>query len=681
MTNPLLEETELPRFQQICAQHIQPAIEKILQDNRRQIQALEKIDDISWENFIQPLESIDDRLSKVWSPVRHLNAVASSDELREAYNRCLPKISEYSTEIGQNQKLYQRYLKLQQSEPFEQLNQAQQKSLNDALLLFKLGGVDLGGDDKKQYQQIQQRLSQLQTQFENNLLDATQSYQILLEDDQRLSGLPSYALDMLKQYAEQKSLPGYRITLDMPCYIAIMNYADDRALRQQLYQAFSTRASDQGPTDKKWDNSSIMVEILQLRQRKARLLGFDSYAELSLQRKMAESYQQVVDFLEQLAQKSKQAGLNDLQEVTLFAQQQEFAEENLQAWDIPYYSEKLRKQKYQISDEDLKPYFSEALVVQGLFKIVEKLYQIDISEVSEKVETWHKDVRFFQIRRQSGELLGKFYLDLYARNGKRGGAWMDECVNRRQASGKKIQYPVAYLTCNLTPPIGDEPALFTHDEVITLFHEFGHGLHHLLTRIDVAAVSGINGVEWDAVELPSQFMENFCWQKEALALFARHYKTGEALPDDLFDKMLQAKNFQSALFMLRQIEFALFDIRLHKQTDIDSAEKIQSVLDQVRKEVAVVQPPAFNRFQNSFAHIFAGGYAAGYYSYKWAEVLSADAFSAFEQEGIFNPQTGQRFLQCILEQGGSRPAQESFRCFMGRDPSIYALLKHNGIQQ
>ncbi len=680
MNNPLLEETELPRFQQISPQDIQPAIEKILHDNRRQIQELEKIDDISWENFIQPIELIDDRLNKAWSPVRHLNAVDSSDELREVYNLCLPKISEYSTEIGQNQKLYQRYLKLQQSDAYNQLDPAQQKAIDDALQLFKLSGVELSGEDKKQYQQIQQRLSALQTRFENNLLDATQSYEILLDDDQRLSGLPGYALDMLKQYARQKTLSGYRITLDMPCYIAVMDYADDRALRQQLYQAFSTRASDQGPTDKKWDNSSIMVEILQLRQRKAQLLGFDSYAELSLQRKMAESYQQVVDFLDQLAQKSKQAGLNDLQEVTLFAQQQGFAEENLQAWDIPYYSEKLRKQKYQISDEDLKPYFSEALVVDGLFKIVEKLYQIDISEVRENVETWHKDVRFFQIKRQSGELLGKFYLDLYARNGKRGGAWMDECVNR-YANGEKVQYPVAYLTCNLTPPIGDEPALFTHDEVTTLFHEFGHGLHHMLTRIDVAAVSGINGVEWDAVELPSQFMENFCWQKEALALFARHYKTGEALPDDLFDKMLKAKNFQSALFMLRQIEFSLFDIRLHKQTAIDSAEQIQSVLNQVRDEVAVVRPPAFNRFQNSFAHIFAGGYAAGYYSYKWAEVLSADAFSAFEEEGIFNPQTGQRFLHCILEQGGSRPAQESFRCFMGRDPSIDALLRHNGIQQ
>lgn len=677
MINPLLETTDLPRFEHIKPAVIKPAIDKILQQNRDQIKQLEKIENVSWENFIQPFELIDDRLSKAWSPVRHLNSVDSSEELREVYNQCLPKISEYSTEISQNEKLYQKYQQLADSSEFQQLDEAQQKTITDALLHFKLGGVNLTGEDKQKYQQIQQRLSELQTKFENNLLDATQSYEILLQDDSRLKGLPSYVSDMLKQYAELKSLKGYRITLDMPCYIGVMTYADDRALRKQLYKAFTTRASDQGVTDKKWDNSKVMVEILQLRQQKARLLGFAHYAELSLQLKMANSYDEVVGFLDQLAEKSKNKAQQDMAELTEFAQQQGFTE-LLEAWDLPYFSEKLKQQKYQISDEDLKPYFSADRVVSGLFQIVEKLYQIDIREIKDGVETWHKDVRFFQIEDENGVLLGRFYLDLFARKGKRGGAWMDECVNRYVINGE-IQHPVAYLTCNLTPPIGDKPALFTHDEVITLFHEFGHGLHHMLTQVDVPDVSGINGVEWDAVELPSQFMENWCWEKQALQLFARHFKTGDALPEVLFDKMHKAKNFQSALQMLRQIEFSLFDIKLHHADAIDSADDIQTLIDQVRDEVAVVKPPAFNRFQNSFAHIFAGGYAAGYYSYKWAEVLSADAFSAFEKEGIFNPETGKRFLQCILQKGGSRPAQESFRCFMGRDPSIDALLRHNGI--
>ena len=678
MNNPLLQPSELPRFEQIKPTVITPAIEKILHDNRQQIEELERLEEVSWENFVQPIQLIDDRLSKAWSPVRHLNSVKSSDELREVYNACLPRISEYSTEMSQNQKLYQHYQSLADSAEFKNLDEAQQKTIRDALLQFKLGGVNLSGEDKKKFQQIQQRLSELQTRYENNLLDATQSYEIVLQDDSRLSGLPGYARDMLKQYAEQKSLKGYRITLDMPCYIAVITYADDRELRKQLYQAFSTRASDQGFTDEKWDNADIMVEILQLRQQKAQLLGFEHYAELSLQRKMANSYQQVVDFLSELARKSKPAAQKDMAELIQFAKDQGF-EEALQTWDLPYYSEKLKQYKYRISDEDLKPYFSEDRVVNGLFQIVQKLYQIRITEVAEGVETWHEDVRFFQIEDETGALLGRFYLDLYARKGKRGGAWMDECINRYVINGE-TQHPVAYLTCNLTPPIGDEPALFTHDEVTTLFHEFGHGLHHMLTRVDVPDVSGINGVEWDAVELPSQFMENFCWEKQALELFARHYQTGEALPDDLFDKMLSAKNFQSALQMLRQIEFSLFDIKLHHETNIASPADIQTIIDQVRDEVAVVKPPAFNRFQNSFAHIFAGGYAAGYYSYKWAEVLSADAFSAFEKEGIFNPETGKRFLQCILQKGGSRPAAESFRCFMGREPKIDALLRHNGIE-
>ena len=482
---------------------------------------------------------------------------------------------------------------------------------------------------------------------------------------------------MLKQLAEQKEQTGFRVTLDMPCYIAVITYADNRALREEIYHAYTTRASDQGITDKKWDNSANMVNIVAKRQEKAKLLGFSNYAEYSLETKMATSVDGVISFLEDLAERSRDAAINEVNERQQFAESLGF-EGELQAWDYAYYSEKLKQQRYQISDEDLKPYFSDQLVIKGLFEIVKTLYQVDIREAVENIDVWDDSVGFYQIKNNQGELIGQFYLDLYARENKRGGAWMDECINRYRIDNK-TQLPVAYLTCNLTPPIGDQPALFTHDEVITLFHEFGHGLHHMLTKIDVPDVAGINGVEWDAVELPSQFMENFCWQKQALHLFAQHFQTGEVLPDELFEKMTAAKNFQSALQMLRQIEFALFDIKLHQQANIENAEQIQRILDQVREAISVVKTPEINRFQNGFSHIFAGGYAAGYYSYKWAEVLSADAFAAFEEEGIFNVETGNRFLQCILEMGGSRPAIESFRCFRGREPNIEALLRHSGI--
>ena len=574
--------------------------------------------------------------------------------------------------------MFKCYQKLVDDEAYATMSPARKKTLTDALRYFKLGGVDLSSSDKQIFQDIQKKLSELTTKFENNVLDATQSWEMLVKDESRLTGLPGYALDMLKQYAQQKSLDGYRITLDMPCYIAVITYAQDRALREEIYRAFSTRASDQGITDKQWDNSDILVQILQLRQQKAKLLGFSDYAELSLQNKMAGSYAEVIEFLTQLAQKAHAAARKDVEELQDFARQEGFNEE-LMAWDIAYYSEKLKHKKYQISEEVLKPYFSEQNVVEGLFKIVEKLYQVKITELKEGIDLWNKDVRFFQIEDLEGKLCGKFYLDLYTRTGKRGGAWMDECVSR-YVINDKTQYPVAYLTCNLTPPVGSQPALFTHDEVITLFHEFGHGLHHMLTQVDVPEVSGISGVEWDAVELPSQFMENYCWEKEALDLFARHYESGAPLPDELYNKMIKAKNFQSAMQMLRQIEFSLFDMKIHKNSELNSAQDVQKILDEVRKDVAVLIPPSFNKFQNSFTHIFAGGYAAGYYSYKWAEVLSADAFSAFEKEGIFNQKTGKRFLNCILQTGGSRPARESFECFMGREPDTNALLRHNGIE-
>ncbi len=677
MNNPLLEHFDFPPFAKIEPRHVKPAIEAILQGNRQKIKELQEQQQISWAGFIQPLELLDEKLSRSWSPVRHLNSVKSSEELRQVYNDCLPMLSEYSTEIGQNENLYRAYQQLRGSDEYLDLSVARKKTIDDALLHFKLAGVALSVQDKQQYQAIQKRLSEIQSRFENNLLDATQAWELVLPDDSRLKGLPGYAKNMLKQYAEQKSLDGYRITLEMPCYIAVITYADDRHLREQIYTAFTTRASEQF-FDKSWDNSQLMVEIVSKRQEKAKLLGFDNYAELSLQTKMAANVGQVKSFLEDLSNKAYARARQEFDQLRTFAMEEGLQDE-LQAWDVAYYSEKLKQRQYSISDEDLKPYFSARKVLDGLLRIAETLFELKIEEVvKQRPEFWHDDVLFYRIDNLQGQVLGYFYLDLYARPNKRGGAWMDECLGR-YVIGEQRQHPVAYLTCNLTPPIGDEPALFTHDEVITLFHEFGHGLHHMLTQVDEPEVSGINGVEWDAVELPSQFMENFCWQREALDLFARHYQTGEALPDDLYDKMIRAKNFQSAMQMQRQLEFSIFDIELHEQTEIQSAEQIQHILDSVRKRVAVSFPPAFNRFQNSFSHIFAGGYAAGYYSYKWAEVLSADAFSRFEEQGIFDRQTGQRFLQCILQQGGSRPARESFECFMGREPEIDALLRHNGI--
>ena len=677
LNNPLLESGALPAFTQIKPRHIRPAIEQLINDNRRAIAELTALPSHDWNNLVKPLELMNDKLDRAWSPVRHLNSVKSNPELRDAYNDCLPLLSEYSTEISQNRALYQGYLDIGSSPEFASLSPAQQKTITDALLHFRLGGVELEGDDRERYQQLQKDLSELQSKFENNLLDSTQSWQYLTQDESELTGLPEYALAMLRQLAEQKELPGYRVTLDMPCYLAVITYADNRKLRQSIYEAYVTRASDQGITDKIWDNSENMLQIVAKRQEKAKMLGFDSYAEYSLETKMATSVEQVVEFLDDLAKRSRPAAIKEVNERQAYAESLGF-NGILEAWDYPYYSEKLKQHRYDISDEDLKPYLADLNVINGLFEIVVRLYKVKISRVETEVDRWDDAVGFYQIEDRQGEVIGQFFLDLYARENKRGGAWMDECINRYCIDGK-TQIPVAYLTCNLTPPIGDEPALFTHDEVITLFHEFGHGLHHMLTRIDVPEVAGINGVEWDAVELPSQLMENFCWEREALSLFARHYQTDAPLPEELYQRMIAAKNFQSALQMLRQIEFAMFDIRLHRSAEISSVAEIQSILDEVRREVSVVATPPINRFQNGFSHIFAGGYAAGYYSYKWAEVLSADAFAAFEEEGIFNPETGQRFLHCVLEQGGSRPAMESFCCFRGREPEIDALLRHSGI--
>ena len=678
MSNPLLEMQGLPPFSRIRPEHVEPAIDHQLAENRALLERLlaaGKATGYTWDNLIAPLELAEDRLGRIWSPVQHMNSVVNSEALREAYNRCLPKLTEYGTEIGQNAALYQAFRSIAEGPEFERLDTAQQKTVRDALRDFHLSGVDLPDAEKARFKAIQQELSRLQSRYEENLLDATNAWTRQVTDEAELAGLPDSARDMAAQAASEREMDGWVFTLDFPSYYAVMTYADSRDLREEMYSAYSTRASDQGGHPE-WDNSDLMEQILALRHEAARLLGYASYAHKSVATKMADDPQTILDFLRDLAGRSKPGAMREIEELRAFAAK-ELGLDDLQAWDIGYASEKLQQQRYAISQEDLKPYFPVDQVLKGLYELVGRLYGVSIQPV-EGVDTWHPDVRFYEVRGEDGELRAQFYLDLYARSKKRGGAWMDDCMGRMRTP-EGLQLPVAYMTCNSTPPVGDRPALFTHDEVITLFHEFGHGLHHMLTRVDYPAVSGINGVEWDAVELPSQFMENWCWEREALDLFAAHWQTGEKLPDTLFQKLLATKNYHAAMMMVRQIEFALFDMRIHLEYDPARGGRIQEILDEVRAEVAVVQPPAFNRFQHGFSHIFAGGYAAGYYSYKWAEVLSADAFARFEEEGLFNPKVGQDFLEQILEVGGTRPAMESFRAFRGREPEIDALLRHSGL--
>jgi len=677
MNNPLLANSTLPMFSQIKPEHIVPAIDQLLAEARSSVeQHLQATQHYTWKNLIEPLEDVDDKLNKAWSPVSHMNSVVNSDELRDAYNACLPKLSAYSTEMGQNEALFKAYRFIADSDEFATLDTAQQKIIRNALRDFKLSGIDLDNEKQQRYKDISQELSALASNYEENLLDATNAWSKLIRDEQDLAGLPESALAQAKQTAESHNEDGWMITLQFPSYISVMTYADNRELRREHYEAFATRASDQGPHAEQWDNSENMEKILALRHEKARLLGFNNYAELSLATKMAEKPDDVTHFLEDLADRSWRHARKDLAELREFAKQY-YGINDLQSWDMTYYSEKMRQHFYQLSQEEVKTYFPITRVLPGLFAIVEKLYGLQITEISD-FDSWHPDVRFFQIHDQTDQLRGQFYLDLYARAKKRGGAWMDDCVSRKKFDDT-IQIPVAYLTCNFTPPTGDTPALLTHDEVTTLFHEFGHGLHHMLTQVDHLGVSGINGVEWDAVELPSQFMENWCWEKEALALMSGHYQTDEKLPDALFDKMIAAKNFQAGMIMVRQLEFSLFDFRIHRDYDPEKGGRIYEILEQVREQVAVVRPPKFNRFAHSFSHIFAGGYGAGYYSYKWAEVLSSDAFSLFEEKGIFDQETGKAFLTNILEKGGSQNAMELFIQFRGRKPTIDALLRHNGI--
>lgn len=675
-SNPLLNISDLPAFERITPDQVEPALDHLLAANREAVEKVLAQAKPDWQSSMQPIDEAGDRLSRAWSPVSHLNGVKNNPELREAYEKCLPKLSEFSTWFSQHPGLYELYKKLAASADDQALNPAQRKMLENTLRDFRLSGIELPKEKQQRFAEIQKRLSDLSNRFSNNVLDATQGWSKLVTDEEELSGLPQSVKDSAAAEAQAKDKSGWLFTLNFPSLQPVLTYADNRDLRREVYTAFVTRASDQGPNAGEWDNAPLMEEILALRHEKAQLLGFESYAQLSVERKMARSPEEVMNFLSDLAAKAYPQAQKDFAELQTFASEQ--GVDKLKPWDVGYYSEKLRQARYAISQEELRPWFPAPKVLDGLFQVAGKLFDVEF-KADPQVTTWHPDAQYFQVLRQ-GQPLAGFYLDLYAREGKRGGAWMADCRNRRRTANDQVQLPVAFLTCNFTPPVEGKPSLLTHNEVTTLFHEFGHGLHHMLTQIEVPDVAGINGVAWDAVELPSQFLENFCWEREGLDLMTGHHETGEPLPQELFEKMLAAKNFQSAMQMVRQLEFSLFDFRLHLEKQAPSAAEIQALLDEVRSQVSVVPTADFNRFQNGFGHIFAGGYAAGYYSYKWAEVLSADAFSAFEEEGIFNPATGRRFREEILEKGGSEDAMTLFINFRGREPQVDALLRHNGIQ-
>jgi len=677
LENPLLDTSTLPRFAEMQVEHIVPALDQALNKNRETLAEILKTDPKSWGQLIPPLEQMEEELGRVFSPVSHLNSVANTAEWQAAYNDCLPKLSEYSSEMGQNTALCEAFKAVKSNPDFASRSEDQQKLVTDALRDFRLSGIELPAEQQQRYREISQRSSELGAKFEEQLLAAGQAWHHSVTDEAELLGLPESSRDLLKQYAQQRELDGWCVPLEFPAFHAVMTYADNRDLRREVYTAWVTRASDLGPMAGKYDNSSVMNEILALRHELACLLGYENYAELSLTTKMAESPNSVETFLLEMVAAARPQAKIELQCLREFATN-ELGVEDLQAWDVTWASERLRQREHAISAEDLRPYFPAEAVFGGLFALVERLFDVNISAV-DGAPLWHADAKLYDLRDQQGNLRGQFYLDPYARQDKRGGAWMDVCRSRIKRDDGQIEPPVAYLTCNANPPIGDTPALFTHDDVVTLFHEFGHGLHHLLTQIDWPSVGGIGGVEWDAVELPSQLLENWAWEREVLDGFACHYQTGEALPAELFERMQAARNFQSGMVLVRQLEFALFDLRMHR--DYRAADDhIQTTLDAVRAEVAVMPAAEFNRFQNSFSHIFGGGYAAGYYSYLWAEVLSADAWSLFVEKGPLDIATGQRLRSEILQRGGSRPAAESFRAFRGRDPEVGPLLAQRGIR-
>ncbi|MBB3063652.1 M3 family metallopeptidase [Microbulbifer rhizosphaerae] len=685
MSNPLSNFSLLPPFDQLQPQQAEPAISELIEQCRAQLEA--GLKNPGWDTTLVPLEEAQDSLNRAFSPVSHLNSVLSGP-WRAPYEAALAKVTDYWTELGQNRDLYRVYQQLAEAGEFSHWPQARRQAVKLGLRDFVLGGVGLEGGARERFAANSRRLAELGSRFANNVLDATNAWSYHTEDEAELAGLPQTALAAAAAAAQAKDLSGWLITLEGPSFLAVMIHAENRELRERVHLAFVTRASETGPQGGQFDNSAVMEEILALRAEQAKLLGMSSYAELSLASKMAPDCEKVLEFLEDLAARARPAAEREFAELREFAAEKLGLEE-LQPWDIAWTAEKLKQQRYAVSQEELRPYFPYGKVLAGLFAVVEKLFGITVEEDT-SVATWHRDVQFFWLLRD-GERIAGFYLDPFARENKRGGAWMNTvCVRRQGAAG--LQLPVAYLVCNFSSPAADAsspaagaspaadaPSLLTHYEVTTLFHEFGHGLHHMLTRVDVAAVSGINGVAWDAVELPSQFLENWCWQPQAIAMISGHHETGEPLPQALLDKMLAAKNFQSAMFTVRQLEFALFDFRLHCRDSGASAGEIQQLLNAVRAQVAVVPVAEENRFQHGFSHIFAGGYAAGYYSYKWAEVLSADAFSLFEEKGIFDRDTGDRFLHSILEQGGSRDALDLFTEFRGREPTIDALLHHSGI--
>jgi oligopeptidase A len=685
--NPLLDFSGLPRFDAITAEHVTPAIDHLLEKSYAVVAALEApTAEVTWDNFVAPLEDASELLGRAWGVVSHLNNVVDTPELRAAYNENQPKMTEFGTAVAQNEALFAKYKALRASAGFDALEPARKRIIDNAIRDFRMGGAELPAEQKERFAAIQEEHAAVSTRFSENVLDATNDYKLTVEDEADLAGLPDDAKQAAKALAEKEGKPGWMFSLHFPSYYPILQFADKRALRETVYRANATKASDLGEVFSKredWDNTGNIVTLLKLRDEEAKLLGYKNFAEVSLVPKMAKDPEQVIAFLEDLARRARPYAEQDYAELSTFAKD-ELGIDQLQAWDIPYASEKLQEARYAFSAQEVKQYFPEHKVVDGLFRLISSLFSVTIAP--DTAPAWHKDVRFFRIERD-GKLLGQFYLDLYARAGKSGGAWMDDARGRRLGANGQLQTPVAYLTCNFTEPaVIDgkvQPSLFTHDEVITLFHEFGHGLHHMLTQVNELGVSGISGVEWDAVELPSQFMENFCWEWEVLSHMTAHAATGATLPRALYDKMLAAKNFQSGMQTLRQVEFSLLDMHLHYDFQPDGAKTVQQVIDEVRAKFSIVIPPAFNRFQNSFGHIFAGGYAAGYYSYKWAEVLSADAYAAFEEAQALGEdavsETGKRYLREILSVGGSRPALESFTAFRGREPSIDALLRHSGM--
>ncbi len=679
ITNPLLLQNPIEMVDQILPEHVEPAISQIIEENKSVIRAIveqaeKSPEQISWQNFMLPLEILEDRLAKAWSPVSHLNSVCNSKALREAYDKGVALLTDYATLLGQDRGLFNATERLYNNREALKLSQSQCQILKDSLISFKLSGLHLAQEQQQVFSDIQKRLAELSSKYEQNLLDSTMAWTKLIDEQAQLAGLPDTELAMLKENAKSRDQSGYLITLEIPSYLAIMTYADNRDLRREVYTAYVTRASENAENPE-YDNSEIMAELLKLKYEKANLLGFKNYAELSLESKMAESPEQVVAFLNDLNNNAHAQAKDEFEALSEFAA--EHGVDKIEAWDVGYFAEKLKQQQFEISQTELRQYFVVDKVIQGMFDLTAHHFGVEF-EQQKQGATWHPEVRHYRIKRQQ-QVVAEFYLDLYARPHKRGGAWMDHYQSRFKVSPQKTQHPIAYLTCNFAPPVDNQPALLTHDEVVTLFHEFGHGLHHVLTKVDELSASGIANVPWDAVELPSQFMENFCYHPEVLASLSSHHRTGEPLPKSLLDKLIAAKNFQSAMMMVRQIEFALFDMKIHSSEPL-STEQIQAVLDQTREQVAVLMPPEFNRFQNGFSHIFSGGYAAGYYSYKWAEVLSADAFSLFEEQGVLNPQVGKKFLQAILEKGGSADPMALFVDFRGRKPQVDALLRHSGIQ-